>query len=143
MPHLFSPFTLKDVTLRNRIVLSPMTMYRSPSDGAMTDFHVMLMGSRAAGGFRLVFPEQIAIQPDGRTSTSCAGLWDDAQIEGRANSAISIHSRWHPKTGRGGCGIFARIPTLSVGHLCPQPTRRSRLARQRLGEFVGVADVQE
>ena len=41
-------------------------------------------GSRAAGGFGLVFPEQIAIQPDGRTSTSCAGLWDDAQIEGLA-----------------------------------------------------------
>ena len=82
MPHLFSPFTLKDVTLRNRIVMSPMTMYRSPPDGTITDFHLMLMGSRAAGGFGLVFPEQIAIQPDGRTSTSCAGLWDDAQIEG-------------------------------------------------------------
>ena len=61
MPDLFSPFTLKDVTLRNRIVMSPMTMYRSPPNGVMTDFHVMLMGSRAAGGFGLVFPEQIAI----------------------------------------------------------------------------------
>lgn len=82
MPDLFSPFRLKDVTLRNRIVMSPMTMYRSPPDGTTTDFHLMLMGSRAAGGFGLVFPEQIAIQPDGRTSTSCAGLWDDSQIEG-------------------------------------------------------------
>ena len=82
MPDLFSPFTLKDVTLRNRIVMSPMTMYRSASDGVMTDYHVMLMGSRAAGGFGLVFPEQIAIQSDGRTSTSCAGLWNDEQIEG-------------------------------------------------------------
>ena len=79
MPHLFSPYVLKDVTLRNRIVMSPMTMYRSV-DGCMTDFHVMLMGSRAAGGFGLVFPEQIAIRPDGRTSVSCAGIWDDAQI---------------------------------------------------------------
>jgi 2,4-dienoyl-CoA reductase-like NADH-dependent reductase (Old Yellow Enzyme family) len=81
MPDLFSPFTLKGVTLRNRIAMSPMTMYRSV-DGRMGDFHVMLMGSRAAGGFGLVFPEQIAITPDGRTGTGCAGIYDDGQIEG-------------------------------------------------------------
>lgn len=82
MPDLFSPYTLKGVTLRNRIAMSPMTMYRSDRDGRMSDFHVMLMGSRAAGGFGLVFPEQIAITADGRTSTSCAGIWDDSQVEG-------------------------------------------------------------
>lgn len=81
MPDLFSPFTLKDVTLRNRIAMSPMTMYRS-TDGEMNDFHVMLLGSRAAGGFGLVFPEQLAITPDGRTSVGCGGIWDDAQLEG-------------------------------------------------------------
>ncbi len=80
MPHLFSPFTLKGVTLRNRIAMSPMTMYRSV-DGRMSDFHIMLLGSRAAGGFGLIFPEQIAIQADGRTSTGCAGIWDDSQKE--------------------------------------------------------------
>jgi len=83
MPDLFSPYTLKGVTLRNRIVMSPMTMYRSV-DGRMNDFHVMLMGSRAAGGFGLVFPEQLAITPEGRTSTACGGIYDDAQIEGLA-----------------------------------------------------------
>jgi 2,4-dienoyl-CoA reductase-like NADH-dependent reductase (Old Yellow Enzyme family) len=83
MPHLFSPFALKDVTLRNRIVMSPMTMYRS-RDGLMSDFHVMLMGSRAAGGFGLVFPEQLAILPEGRTSVGCGGIYDDAQVEGLA-----------------------------------------------------------
>jgi 2,4-dienoyl-CoA reductase-like NADH-dependent reductase (Old Yellow Enzyme family) len=81
MPDLFSPYKLKDVTLRNRIVMSPMTMYRSV-DGLMNDFHVMMLGSRAAGGFGLVFPEQLAITPNGRTSTSCGGIYDDAQIEG-------------------------------------------------------------
>lgn len=81
MPDLFSPYTLKGVTLRNRIVMSPMTMYRS-RDGLMNDFHVMLMGSRAAGGFGLVFPEQLAITPHGRTSVSCGGIYDDAQVEG-------------------------------------------------------------
>ena len=81
MPDLFSPFTLKGVTLRNRIAMSPMTMYRG-RDGKVNDFHVMLAGSRAAGGFGLVFLEQIAILPEGRTSVGCAGLYDDSQIEG-------------------------------------------------------------
>jgi len=81
MPDLFSPYTLKGVTLRNRIVMSPMTMYRS-RDGLMNDFHIMLMGSRAAGGFGLVFPEQLAITAEGRTSVSCGGIYDDAQVEG-------------------------------------------------------------
>ena len=81
MPHLFSPYTLKGVTLRNRIAMSPMTMYRSV-DGLMNDFHIMLMGSRAAGGFGLVFTEQLAITADGRTSVSCGGIYDDAHIEG-------------------------------------------------------------
>ncbi len=81
MPDLFSPYTLKDVTLRNRIVMSPMTMYRS-TDGLMNDYHVMLYGSRAAGGFGLIFPEQLAIQPDGRTTPNCGGIYDDAQVPG-------------------------------------------------------------
>jgi 2,4-dienoyl-CoA reductase-like NADH-dependent reductase (Old Yellow Enzyme family) len=81
MPDLFSPYTLKGVTLRNRIAMSPMTMYRSV-DGLMNDFHIMMLGARAAGGFGLIFPEQLAILPEGRTSTSCGGLYDDAQIEG-------------------------------------------------------------
>jgi NADH:flavin oxidoreductase / NADH oxidase family len=57
MPDLFTPYTLKGVTLRNRIAMSPMTMHRA-TDGRRNDFQVMLMGSRAAGGFGLVFPEQ-------------------------------------------------------------------------------------
>jgi 2,4-dienoyl-CoA reductase-like NADH-dependent reductase (Old Yellow Enzyme family) len=72
MPDLFSPFTLKGVTLRNRIAMSPMTMYGSV-DGQMDDYHVMYLGARAAGGFGLVFPEQIAITPTaGRRSPAPA-----------------------------------------------------------------------
>jgi 2,4-dienoyl-CoA reductase-like NADH-dependent reductase (Old Yellow Enzyme family) len=92
VPDLFSPYTLKDITLRNRIAMSPMTMYRSLADGQMNDFHVMLLGSRAAGGFGLVFPEQLAILPDGRTGTSCAGIYDDSQIEGLSRvTAIALN----------------------------------------------------
>ena len=81
MPNLFSPYTLKDVTLRNRIAVSPMTMYRS-KDGLVSDYHIMMYGSRAAGGFGLIFPEQLAISPEGRTSIGCGGIYDDAQIPG-------------------------------------------------------------
>ena len=102
MPDLFSPFTLKGVTLRNRIAMSPMTMYRAV-DGRMGDFHVMLMGSRAAGGFGLVFPEQIAITPDGRTGTSCAGIWDDGQVEGLARVAVIIKD-------------MGAVPAIQLGH---------------------------
>jgi 2,4-dienoyl-CoA reductase-like NADH-dependent reductase (Old Yellow Enzyme family) len=60
MPDLFSPYTLKSVTLRNRTVISPMTMYNSV-DGKLDDYHVSYFGARAAGGFALVFDEQMAI----------------------------------------------------------------------------------
>lgn len=89
VPNLFSPLTVKGVTLRNRIAMSPMTMYHSV-EGHLDDYHVMYLGARAAGGFGLVFPEQIAITPDGRTSTSCAGIWDDAHVEGHARVTSMI-----------------------------------------------------
>ena len=72
-------------------------------DGRMTDFHVMLMGSRAAGGFGLIFPEQIAITPDGRTSTSCAGIYDDAQLEGLSRIAGIIKE-------------MGAVPAIQLGH---------------------------
>ncbi len=103
MPDLFSPFALKDVTLRNRIVMSPMTMYRCGPDGRMGDYHVMLMGSRAAGGFGLVFPEQIAITPDGRTGTSCAGIWEDGQVEGLARVTALVSA-------------MGAVPAIQLGH---------------------------
>ena len=102
MPDLFSPFVLKDVTLRNRIAMSPMTMYRS-RDGEMNDFHLMLLGSRAAGGFGLVFPEQLAITPDGRTSVGCGGIWDDAQVEGLARVTALIRD-------------MGAVPAAQLGH---------------------------
>jgi len=89
MPDLFSPYTLKDVTLRNRIAMSPMTMYRSV-DGKTDDFHLMYLGARAAGGFGLIFPEQVAIAPEGRTTPHCAGIYDDVQIEGHARVTSMI-----------------------------------------------------
>ena len=102
MPDLFSPYTLKGVTLRNRIAMSPMTMYRS-RDGLMNDFHLMLLGSRAAGGFGLVFAEQLAIVADGRTSVGCGGIYDDAQIPGLARLCALIKD-------------MGAVPAAQLGH---------------------------
>ena len=102
MADLFSPYTLKGVTLRNRIAMSPMTMYRS-TNGLMNDFHVMLLGSRAAGGFGLVFGEQLAIVPEGRTSVSCGGIYDDSQIEGLARINALIKD-------------MGAVPAIQLGH---------------------------
>jgi len=102
MPSLFSPFTLKDITLRNRIVMSPMTMYSSV-DGRLDDYHVCYLGARAAGGFALVFGEQMAITPDARTTTTCAGIWDDSQIEGHARVAAMIKR-------------MGGVPAIQLGH---------------------------
>jgi len=102
MPDLFSPYTLKGVTLRNRIAMSPMTMYRS-TDGLMNDFHLMLLGSRAAGGFGLVFGEQLAIVPEGRTSVGCGGIYEDAHIEGLARVNALIKD-------------MGAVPAIQLGH---------------------------
>lgn len=79
MPHLFDPFTVKSVTLRNRIGMSPMCMYSSV-DGHATDFHFTHMVSRAVGGVGLLIAEATAVLPEGRISPGDAGLWQDSQI---------------------------------------------------------------
>lgn len=75
---LFSPLTLGNVTLRNRIAISPMCEY-SAIDGVPNDWHLVHLGSRAVGGAGLVFTEATAVSPEGRISLGDTGLWNDAQ----------------------------------------------------------------
>ena len=126
MPDLFSPLTIKDVTLRNRIAMSPMTQHRAV-DGRVGDFHVMLTGSRAAGGFGLVFPEQIAITADGRTSVHCAGIWEDGQIEGLARITRIVKEMGGATPTRRG----ARSTPASSGLRCTSRTATSARASCR------------
>lgn len=77
---LFSPLSLRSVTLRNRIAVSPMCQY-SAVDGAATDWHLVHLGSRAAGGAGLVVFEATAVEARGRISPADLGLWDDRHIE--------------------------------------------------------------
>jgi 2,4-dienoyl-CoA reductase-like NADH-dependent reductase (Old Yellow Enzyme family) len=77
---LHSPFTLRGVTFRNRIFVSPMCQY-SCVDGYVNDWHLVHLGSRAIGGAGLVMVEATAVNPIGRISPADAGLWTDAHAE--------------------------------------------------------------
>ncbi|MFT3781297.1 MAG: NADH:flavin oxidoreductase/NADH oxidase [Nibricoccus sp.] len=80
MPELFSPLTIKSITLRNRIGVSPMCMYSS-ENGYASDWHLVHLGARAAGGAGLVIMEATAVSPEGRITPDDMGLWEDGQIE--------------------------------------------------------------
>ncbi len=90
---LFSPYTIKDVTLKNRIVMSPMCMYSSKNeDGQVTNFHLIHYGTRAAGQVGLVMIEATAVLPEGRISNKDLGIWDDSLIEG-LHKATTFYTR--------------------------------------------------
>ena len=93
MPHLFSPYKLKDVTLRNRIAISPMTMFSCKDDGIVNDWHIAHLGARAIGGAALVNIEQLAVSPEGRMTPNCAGIWSDDHIPAlkRVTDFIKAH----------------------------------------------------
>ena len=76
---LLSPLTLRGVTLRNRIVMSPMCQY-SAEDGFVNDWHFVHLGSRATGGVSLVMVEATAVTPEGRITPGDTGIWSDAHI---------------------------------------------------------------
>jgi len=78
--HLFDPLKIRNVTLRSRIVVSPMCQYWS-SDGFASDWHLVHLGSRAVGGAALVFTEASAVLPEGRISPQDLGIWKDEHIE--------------------------------------------------------------
>jgi 2,4-dienoyl-CoA reductase-like NADH-dependent reductase (Old Yellow Enzyme family) len=80
IPELFNPFTLASLTLRNRVAVSPMCQY-SAQEGTVTDWHLVHLGARAAGGAALVVAEATAVSPEGRITNGCAGLWSDGHIE--------------------------------------------------------------
>ena len=92
MPNLFSPFTLRSLTLRNRIMMSPMCMYSAAEDGQATDWHLAHYVARAAGGVGLVVTEATAVEPRGRISRNDLGLWDDAQVEPLARIARLVQA---------------------------------------------------
>jgi 2,4-dienoyl-CoA reductase-like NADH-dependent reductase (Old Yellow Enzyme family) len=74
---LFSPYAMRETTLRNRIVVSPMCQYAAGPDGCANDWHLMHLGSFAVSGAGLVITESIGVEPEGRISPMCLGLYSD------------------------------------------------------------------
>ncbi|HEX8047795.1 NADH:flavin oxidoreductase/NADH oxidase [Rhizobium sp.] len=89
MSALFTPFQLKDVTLRNRIAVPPMCQY-SAVDGLTDDWHRVHYAGLARGAAGLVIVEATAVSPEGRITPGCTGLWNDEQAEGMARIAAAI-----------------------------------------------------
>lgn len=76
---LFSTYELKSLTLKNRIVMSPMCQYTA-KDGFANDWHLVHLGSRAVGGAAVILQEATAVSPEGRITPNDLGLWQDEHI---------------------------------------------------------------
>ncbi|WP_260924822.1 NADH:flavin oxidoreductase/NADH oxidase [Novosphingobium sp. 9] len=99
---VFSPFTLKDITLRNRIAVPPMCQY-SARDGYVTEWHLAHYTAMARGGAGLVIVEATGVSPEGRITPGCTGLWEDGQTEGMARIAHAIKAA-------------GSVPGIQIGH---------------------------
>ena len=100
-PPMFTPFSLRGLTLPNRVVVSPMDMY-SAVDGLVGDFHLVHLGSRALGGAGLVMTEMICVSADGRITPGCAGLYREEHLAAWKRIVDFVH-------GTAGCAIGAQV----------------------------------
>jgi 2,4-dienoyl-CoA reductase-like NADH-dependent reductase (Old Yellow Enzyme family) len=89
---LWSSFELGNITLKNRIVISPMCQY-SATDGVANNWHLVHLGSRAVGGAGLIIQEATAISPDGRITYGDLGIWEDKQIEPLKSIVDFVHDQ--------------------------------------------------
>ena len=79
-PLLFTPYDIRGITLKNRVMISPMANY-SAIEGVVNDWHLAHLGRFAIGGAGVVIAEATGVSCDGRITNGCAGLWDDKHIE--------------------------------------------------------------
>jgi anthraniloyl-CoA monooxygenase len=112
------PLTVRSLTLKNRIVVSPMAQY-SAVDGAVGDYHLVHLGARALGGAALVMVEMTSPTPEGRITPGCPGLWNDAQQAGFKRIVDFTH-RSHAHIG------------LQLGHSGPKGS--TQLGWERIDE---------
>ncbi len=97
-PPMFTPYTVRGLTLHNRVVVSPMAMY-SATDGMPDDFHLVHLGARAMGGAALVFPEMTCVSPDARITPGCLGLWNDGQAAAFRRIVDFVHGKTPARIG--------------------------------------------
>jgi 2,4-dienoyl-CoA reductase-like NADH-dependent reductase (Old Yellow Enzyme family) len=102
LPKLFTPLTLRSVTLPNRVVLSPLCMYQA-KDGVANAFHFSHLTAFARGRVGLVFTEATAVEPEGRISHGCCGIWNDGQVEAYKPIAKAIED-------------LGAVPAIQIAH---------------------------
>ena len=90
-PPMFAPFRLRDMSIENRITVSPMAMY-SAVDGVPNDFHFVHLGERALGGAGLVFTEMTCVSPEGRISPGCTGMWNEDHVAAWKRIVDFVHA---------------------------------------------------
>jgi len=130
MSELFSPLVIKDISLKNRIVISPMCQY-SASGGFANDWYLVHLGSRAVGGAGLVIQEATAVSPEGRISPGDLGLYNDEQIEKLQTITSFIHQH----------GAVAGIQLAHAGRKasCAVPLNGGRQITENNGGWQTVA----
>ncbi len=132
MPNLFEPYSLKDITFRNRIGVSPMCQYWcNDRDGKLTDWHLVHLGSRAVGGAGLVMCEATAVEARGRITPQDAGLWEDAQIKPLARIAHFVKQ-------------YGAVPGMQLAHAgrkasCARPWEGDHSLRDDEGGWETIA----
>ncbi|MEO6433381.1 MAG: bifunctional salicylyl-CoA 5-hydroxylase/oxidoreductase [Sphingomicrobium sp.] len=158
---MFAPFRLREMTIANRIAVSPMATY-SAVDGVPGDFHLVHYGERALGGAGLLFTEMTCVSPEGRISPGCTGMWNDAQavawtkivdfVHGHSASKICLqlgHSGAKGSTRVGWEGNDIALdsgnwPVRAASDIAWSPANQTPLPMTRadmdlvVGEFVGA-----
>ena len=122
---MLTPLKARELTLKNRIVVSPMATYHA-IDGVPQDFHLVHLGARALGGAALVFVEMTSPTPEGRITPACPGLWNDAQQQAFARITQFVHASSSAKIG------------LQLGHSGPKGS--TQLGWQAMDEPLPSAD---
>ncbi len=111
MPPMLTPFKLRGLTLKNRIVVSPMAQY-SAVDGVVQDYHLVHLGARALGGAAMVMVEMTSPTPEGRITPGCPGLWSDTHAAAFKRIVDFIHGQGDARIG------------LQLGHSGPKGSTR-------------------
>ena len=101
-PHLFRPIELRSVTVKNRVMMSPMCQY-SATDGMPEEWHHVHLCSRAVGGAGIVFTEATHVSPEGRITPHCLGIWNDDQRDAFRKTAAFIAEQ-------------GAVPAMQIGH---------------------------
>lgn len=107
VPPMFTPYTLRGITLKNRVVVSPMAQY-SCEDGVPGEFHLVHLGARAMGGAGLVMAEMTCPSADARITPGCPGLWNDRQAHAWQRIVDYVHRESDAKIG------------IQIGHAGPK-----------------------